>query len=728
MITTQSFAKPQPIIRYKKKRKVDKSNSNDQTRDDDSALPEDDALLRDIVGKTDAFYKDYNQHIERARNFLTFMYVDQWEARTRREREKIGRPTMSFNKLTSIIRSALGENREDSPAMTARAVGHHTTQQQVDVVDGLLRQIAYDSDSDIIYQIALKQQMECGWGSARVVAEYENSRSFKQVLRIKPVLDYQSAFWDNTAQLPDKSDGSFCGIYSVLPLKEFKSQYPDVENPESAIPEGINYFLPWNTVDSIIVAEMYYKEYKKVTICELSDGNVVEDDEAKEIMEKQKSVERSPHADIMGYEPLEIVNRRELDDYQIKHVKFIRNKILERTDYPGKILPIPYAEGDSTVIDGERIPVPYISDALDTQRLVNYIGSEIAYAFLRARKETVIGTTENFEGHEDEWRNPDQVEGYLEFEYDSKGNSPQFIDSKPMNDQYLTVFQSLTNEIYNILGWGEEARGMNSNAQSGTAIAQRKTASKKPVNVYTDNNARLIRSIGKIIIDMLPHVYDSEREIMIMKGDGTSSPVTINKHAGFDLDESGQMKDKYENEIRTGQYDVQIRVDGSYDEQQIAAMNCFIQLSRTNPAIANLIPDLMAEVSGLENTEKLVERLRTLLPPEILAKEEGKPMPPPQPNPQVQIQQQQMQLEQQKIQSQGVDQQLKQKQLALDEQKLAQESQIAGLNHVASLAKANAEINKATLSKDVAIIDHASKMHDGMTKKTVERMKSRDKK
>lgn len=722
MMTSQSYAQPKPILKLKKKR------SAIDTPKKRNGLEEDEALLKEIVDRTDAFYKDYNQHIERARNFLTFMYVDQWEWQTRRDRENVGRPTMSFNKLTSIIRSALGENRENSPAMTVRAVGKDTSQEQVDIVDGLLRQIAYDSDADVVYQIALKQQMECGWGSARVVAEYENEKSFKQVLRIKPVLDYQSAFWDTTAQLPDKSDGSYCGIYTVMAMKQFKEYHPEIENPESAIPEGITYFLPWNTIDSIIVAEMYYKEYKKVKLVELSDGNVLEEKEAEEVIEKQANMPKSPHSDIMGYEPLTIVNRRECDDYQIKHVKFIRNKILERTDYPGKIMPIPYAEGDAVMIDGERIPMPYIADALDTQRLVNYIGSEIAYAFLRARKETVIGTTQNFEGHEDEWRNPDQVEGFLEFEYDEKGNPPQFIDAKPVNDQYLSVFQSLTQELYNILGWGEEARGMQSNAQSGTAIAQRQTASKKPVNVYTDNNARLIRSIGKIIIDMIPHVYDSERSIMISKSDGSSKAVDINQHAGFNVGQDGEYKDVYKNDVRTGKFDVQIRVDGSYDEQQIAAMNMFIQLSRSNPAISNLIPDLMAEVSGLENTDKLVERLRTLLPPEILAKEEGKPMPPPQPNPQVQMQQQQMQLEQQKLQSTARDQDLKEKAMYLDEQKLMQEAQIAGLNHMSTITKAKAEVDKAVVGKDVALIDHASKMHDGISKKEIERIKSQNKK
>lgn len=684
-----------------------------ETKTKGKGFEADDILLRDLVGKTDDFYKDYNDHIERARNYLTFLYVDQWDPGDRRDRETGGKPTMTFNKLTSIVRSALGENRENSPAATVRGVGKKTTQKQVDLVDGLVRQIAYDSDADIVYQIALKAQMECGWGGARVIQKYKGDREFKKCLEVIAIEDFQSAFWDPLAQKSNKSDGDYCGVYTISSLATFKKKHPEIKNPESVIPEGINYYLPWNSRDSIIECEIYYKEYRKEAIVELSDGEVFEKKEAQEVIEKHEAMMRSmPHADLLGIEPLTIVNERDSTPYTIKHVKFIRNKILDKTDYPGKLLPIVYFEGDSTVIDGSRIPVPYVQDAIDAQKLENYVGSELAYAMLRARKETIIGSTENFAGFEELYENPDQVQGMLPYNVDSKGNKPEFITPPVFNPAYQSIFQYLTQEIYNILGWGEEARGMQSNAMSGTAIAQRKSASKKPVNVYTDNNARGIKSINMIILDMLPHTYDTEQTVMVMRQDGQSKAMDINKQAGLKMGENGELEDNIENDLSTGDYSIEVRVDGSYDEQQIAAMNCFIQLSKTNPAIANLIPDLMAEVSGLENTQKLVERLKTLLPPDILAKEEGKPMPPPQPNPQAELQKQQMMIEQQKLQLQTKDQQLKEKQMMLDEQKLMQEAQIAGLDHTVSLVKADAEIKNAATKRDIAVLDHANKIHD----------------
>lgn len=709
-------------IRTATKKKMKKEISKSRPKKLDSA---NDDLLREIVGRTDDFYNDYNEHIDRARNYLTFLYVDQWEPGVRQDRNNDGKPVMTFNKLTSIIRSSLGEARENSPSATIRGVGKNVTQEQVDLTDGLCRQIAYDSDSDIVYQIALKAGMECGWGAARVIQEYKSEKgkdAFKKCLKIVPIQDFQTAFWDPLAQDSDKLDGDYCGVYTIMSLEKFKKLYPEIEDPQSVIPEGINYFLPWNSRDAIIIAEIYYKEYKRTKLVQLSDGESFEEDEAQEVIEKHAAMMRSiPHADLLGIEPLEIVNERDARPYTIKHVQFIRNAIIDQTDYAGQILPIPYFEGDSTVIDGRRIPIPYVQDAIDAQKLANYVGSEMAYAMLRARKETVIGTPEMFAGYEDDWQTPDQVQGMLLYNRDSDNQAPQFITPEPFSNTYNQVFQYLTQEIYNVLGWGEESRGLQSNAQSGTAIAQRQAASKKPVNVYTDNNARGIKAINKILLDMIPHTYDTEQTVMVMGKDLKSKPIDINKAAGFTMSQDGDIEDRIENDMSVGSYDVEIRVDGSYDEQQIAAMNCFIQLSRTNPAIANLIPDLMAEVSGLENTQKLVERLKTLLPPDILAKEEGKPIPPPQPNPQAELAQKQMQLEEQKLaqesqklQLQAQDQQLKAKQLAIDEQKLMQQAQIAGIQHATSLAKADAEVQKVVTQKDIAVLTHATKIKEAL--------------
>lgn len=678
--------------------------------DDDS----DEAILKEYVDSVNSWYSYFNEHIERARNYLTFLYVDQWDVNIRQARESLSRPTMEFNKVTSVIRAILGEARNNSPALTVRGVGKEVNQKTVDIYEGLIAQIHYESDADIVYQLAAKHALECGWGAARVVSEYEGPDTFKQVLRIKGIMDFQAAFWDPCAQESNKSDGDFCGVYTVMSKEKFKKIYPGVQNPQDVSGLTNNYYVRWNTRDTVMIAEIYCKKYYSKKIVQLSDGKELDEKDAKKVLDMQeKFMEQNPDWELFGFQPLEIENERDVRDYKIKHIKFVQNKILEETDYPGKILPIPYFEGDSTVIDGEQIPLPYIQDAIDTQKLINYIGSEIAYSVLRSRKETVIGTPDNFAGFEDDWINPDRVQGYLEFNYDRQGGKPEFIDPPVFNAAFMSAYNNSTQDLMQVLGRYEESRGQASNAISGKAINARQQAANNPVNLYNDNNQRGIKQIGKILLEMIPFIYDTERTVMVLGRDGKSKAVDVNQQKGFKMLPDGGVDANMENDLTVGKYDIEVRVDGSFDAQMAEAMDILIRLCQVNPQISTLIPDLIAEVSGLENTPRLVERLRTLVPQAIIAKEDGlpppPPPPPPPPDPMIEIQKQGLMLTAQKN---AADAQAKNRQLGINEQKVMIDAQKAGAQNTATLAKASAEVHRSNVDKDIAILNHATALRD----------------
>lgn len=691
-------------------------------KDDDEFInyntPQEDVeYLKELCKNVDDFYSSYNEHIERARNFLVFLYVDQWDISVRQARESLSKATMQFNKLVPIVRSILGEQRLNSPTLSVRAADANTPQELVDVYDGLLRQIQYECDADVVYQLALKQEVECGWGAARAYVDYESNDSFNQVIKIGECVDFQAIFWDPRAQKPDKSDGDYCGNYQLFSKEKYKKRFHGKPFPEAMPAEGDNYTLRWIVDDAALVCEIYKKEYFNKTVVEIWDGSkkrVISEDEAKEIMEMQEQFEKASENNIFLSNDfkVEITNKRVVTDYRIRHIIFAKNCILEETTYPGSILPIPYFEGDSTVIDGEKIPLPFVQDAIDEQRLINYLGSEIAYAFLRSRKETVIGTADHFAGFEDDWRNADQVKGPLVYNPGTGGpqDKPEFITPPVINPIFLQMYEAASRDLQSTLGWFEEAQGRETNAMSGIAQSQREVASKKPVNIYTDNNARGIKSLGKVMLDLIPKVYDSEREILIRGKDNSTKNVMINQRKGFRMLPNGEIEPQIANDMSKGKFLIEIEVDGSFDAQQQEAMDVLLKLCQINPQIANLVPDLLAETSGIKNSQKLIQRLKTLLPPQILAEEDGKPMPPPQeqkPNPEVMVQLQKNQL--------GFQQdQTKQKQLALDEQKIMQDGQIAGLEHQTSIAKAAAEVSKAHIDKDIALLNHGS----GMISKT----------
>jgi hypothetical protein len=683
---------------------------------------EDQKLLKESVDAVDKWYTYSNEHLQRARDFLTFLYVEQWDIPVKQARKAAGKPCMQFNKLTTAIRSNLGEARENSPDLTVRGVGKNVTQDQVDIRDGLVRQISYKSDSDIIYQIALKNMMECGWGAVRNNNRYVSPDSFEQEIYQEAIEDIQTVFWDPTSRMLDKSDGDGCGVYTTFSKERFDKEWPGIPNPQS-VDFSYNYFFNWYTNDTITICERYYKEYYTKTKVQLSDGNVLDKEEAEEILKKQEELLLSdPNIiSMMGYEPLSIVNEKSVKDYKIKYVKFIKDRILEKKDdTPFDILPIPYFVGDYVIIDGERIPIPYVQDGIDNQKLANLLGSELAYAVIRSRKETAIGTPSNFKGFEDEWRNSDNVKGFLRANPDRETKMmPQFVTPPVFNRDILDLFNNNNQDLKDNLGWFDEAMGQATNAVSGLAISRRQQASKKPVNVYMDNLARGIRQCGKIILDMIPRIYDTERTITVIRKDKSNKSVDINKRNGYAMDEDGEIQDRIENNMSDGEYDIQVQVQGSYDAQLAQALDMLTRLAQADPRIGSLIPDLLAENSGLKNTQQLVNRLKTLLPPEILAEEEGKPLPPPQtPPPYPQIE-----LEREKIQLGYKEDETKNKQLAIDEQKLMLEAELANVDKEVTFTKAMAEIRKSSDSKDIALINHTTKMNDNHQKTLQQRSK-----
>lgn len=671
-------------------------------------------LLQDLIDKVEMGYKFMSEPIERARNNKTFLYVDQWEPNVRYARENASKPVMTFNRLVPIMRGIIGDQRKNTPAVDVRDITTNITipQATVDNLNDYIRELAYKNNFDVILQTVFTQFMECGWGAARVRHDYDGD-TFNQIIIIDPIVDVESVFWDPLAQKDDKSDGDYCGVYEIMSKQDFENDYPNIEDAVSAA--NNEYYLPWIDDEAIIVCEIYVKEYFNKKIYQLSDGNSYTQEEAEaKLTQDEGWHSQNPAAQLMGVKPLEIIDERTIRDYKIKYYKFIQNHLLHESEWPGKILPIPYGEGDSTIIDGQRIPLGYLTEAFDAQKLYNYVMSETAYAILRARKEQWLTTPQQIEGFEDIWKNPDNVQGALPYNPDplNPGAKPERIDGPTFPSDLINLAQYVSNDTSNLTGIKDEAMGQETNAISGTAIAKRQDASSKPVNVYQDNLARFAKNIFKIVLDILPNIMDTpNRKITVRSADNKSRVVTINKPTFLKPDGSFNVA----NDFTQGQFDIEVRVDGSYDAQKAAALDFLIRLAAINPQIANLIPDLMAENSGLENAQKLIQRLQTLLPPQILAQEQGKPPPPPPPPPPPDPKVVAAQL---KLQGDQQNAALRQKELQLELVKLQQEAQKNGWDFVAAMNKANAEVIKSRDAVTAAHLDHANTVNDGINKLT----------
>ena len=142
--------------------------------------------------------------------------------------------------------------------------------------------------------------------------------------------------------------------------------------------------------------------------------------------------------------------------------------------------------------------------------------------------------------------------------------------------------------------------------------------------VWFDNLNQAIEQGGRVVLDLLPEIAgEHERHMVISKADGRTDSITLNKIIGES--ENGEIM--RENALDSGDYDIEIDTGPSFAVQKDIALEFMQQTLAANPTVFPLIADLWAKNLDVQFMPQIAERFKTLVPPQILAKEEGKELP-----------------------------------------------------------------------------------------------------
>lgn len=629
----------------------------------------------------------FNENVTRGKDDMNFVLRDQWTAVERSEFTRLFKPAMTFNKLYDVVKKITGEQRKNKPDLIVRSLTGKATQEQIKLRADLVRTISYQSQNDLVYQTAFKSALMMGFGAFQICLDYESPKSFNRIIRYDLIPDSTRCIWDPTAIKPHKGDGNYCGRFYVYTRDEFFATYPYVTNPVSYIDPYMLLDFQWTTRDTITVCDYFVKEWYPVVIYKLSDGRVVNSEEWEKIQEQHKEkkriVEDAMVEAIIDREMPRIVNERQTQDYRIMHYRMIRDQIIDFSVWPSKQLPIIFVDGDSYYVEGRQYTRSFIHEARDAQKFINYVGSEIAAEIKNRRREQWLGTPDNILGYEQEWRNPELQMGILRAKPDPKtGQMPQKMPAWDLSPALLQNFQRGTQDIREILGFSE-TEALQGRDISGKARRERKLEGSMSAYVFFDNLNQAVEQGGRIVNDLLPYIVgDDERHMVLSKKDGKTESIVLNQ----------QMRDGgIENQIAEGDFDVEIDSGPSFAIQKSEALEFFQQTIANNPQVFNLIADLWASNLDIQQMETVRERLKNLVPPQILAKEEGKQLPPQPPSPQEQMMQMEMQAKQAEIKNKMAEMQIKAEQLQLEREQ-AQLDQ-AELMLKAQKVQSDAELN-----------------------------------
>lgn len=616
--------------------------------------PEKAEEIRNNVSMWENYWKDnkdtYNE-------FNQFVWGNQWlddEARVFETYKKI---PLTMNKIAPLINHMLGEQRQNTPSI--ECIPDDTVPvETIEVREALVKEITFDSTAKVVFQTGFQCAASAGYGAWHLDTEYESDDSFLQVIRIREGKIPTRYFWDPSDTSQCKTEGMFAGFKTRMSRKKFKSIYGkklEKDIPPSTLEEG----SVFNDDESITIIDYYERKYNTTTLYKLSNGREIDRDEFKLLEEIEID---GAKVLLDNGELVTVIDSRKAPRYKVIHYMYAGDYELEQSDFPSKQLPIVFVDMNSFYNkDGTQVTRPFIKDTKDAQRYINYIATQSAYLLKIGRYDQFLIEAGNARSNDTAqiWRDPTNVQGGLKFDAVQSGFIPQQLRPPELSQSLVQQYERALMDIQSCTGMYNAQLGEQGNEVSGAAVDARTKRGAYSTYVPYDSLNRAIAVTASIIDEMIPHVYDTERSVSVNMKDKGMTNVMIN-----------QMQDEYGgqvlNDMTAGKYKIRLVPGPSWEGQKKEALDSMQMILQANPELFNMIADLYVENLPLNNGTELRNRLRTIVPPEIIeAGKTGQPIPPkpPQPDPMLMMKMQELALKKQKLE--------------IEQQKLMNESELS---------------------------------------------------
>ncbi len=518
----------------------------------------------------------------------------QWEAKARASRVADGRPVLTINLLPKFVRQMTGDLRKNPPSLKFLPAKGKASKETAEAFGGITRHIEQQSSAKDCYIIATENAAIASQGFFRVVTEYSSDDGFEQDIRIRPIRDPFGAALDPYATLPDKSDARYGFVFEFISVEDFEAAWPGHSASEVPMPDEGRF--PWRRGNSIRIAEYWKRKPVKKTLILLDDGAVVEDE-----------------ADIP--EGRTETNRREVEAYEVVMYRVSGAAVLSGPHaFPSKYIPICMVVGEEVTIDNVTTRKGMVHDARDPQRVYNYSRTASVEAIAQQPKAPWVGTVAMF-ANRPEWKTAgSKNHSYLAYNIDK--NAPK---SKPERAQPALASQGLdtqsiiaSNDLEAATGIFKTSLGAPSNETSGVAIAQRQQEGDTTTFLYPDNLSRALSCLGRILADMIPRVIDTEREVRILKEDGSTEMLPVNvSQENQQQDAKGRAKPLYD--LSAGEYDVVVSVGPSFASRRAEAASHMVELATGLPIVGQAAPDLIVENMDFPGADAIAKRIKGVI-------------------------------------------------------------------------------------------------------------------
>ena len=574
---------------------------------------------------------------------LQFRNGDQWPNDVADGRRTQNRPCLTINLTDATVRRVINNCRENRPRIKVHPVGNGADIEIAKTEDGLVRHIEANSQAELAYDNAIEHAISGGWGYWRVSTKYADEKSFDQEIMIEPIPNPFTVYRDPASVAPDGSDMSWCIVSQMIRREDYKAQWGEIDG------DGWNYLGPgdniadWSNKEELRLAEYFVIEHTQDKVVRLSDGDILFKSEL-------------PRRMALKAAGVSIVQERPTIRKKVMWYLLTATKILMEREWAGKYIPIIPVYGRELNINGKRYLKGMVKDLIDPARMYNYWETTKTEAIALQPKAPWLLAEGQAEGHEQQWDNAN-TQPYSRLTWKPVAGAdgqtlppPQRVQPPIMSDGILEASKSAANNFLMVAGMpndpGADAKG---EVVSGLAIKRRQGISDQSHYDFYDNWCRSYRHTGRIIIDLIPKIYDTERMQRIIGEDGIPDMVMLNQKTA----------EKIKNDVTVGTYDVVVDTGPAYQTKREESAEAMLELLTTplGQMAAQVAGDVIVRAMDWPGADTVADRLATMIPASQIDKQSDIP-----PKAQMMIKQLQDQLQQSEQKGMALELELKTKQ------------------------------------------------------------------
>jgi hypothetical protein len=562
---------------------------------------------------------------------IRFAAGDQWPVEIQNSRNLEARPCLTINKIDAYVRQVTNQQRMQRPRIKVHPVNNLADYKIAQVLEGITRHIEVNSNADTAYDTAFDYAVRMGWGYWRINTKYVSEDSFDQEIYIDAIDNPFTVYFDPNSVRPDGSDAERCLVTTLLSKTIFKEMYPDAD-------DGANFThrstgdnaASWVTKEDIRIAEYFHVTREKAKLYLLSDGS-------SGFADSDRFLERVAAAG------LTVVDTRESFRRAVKWCKMTALEILEEKTWDGKYIPIVPCYGAQVIVDDKRKKYGLVRFAKDPQRMYNFWRTSMTESIALAPKAKWLLAEGQDEGHENEWAlaniKSSPVLRYKQKDIEGQpAPVPVRLQPEAPPAGIMDAASAINMDLQMVLGILDPNQLPSGNI-SGKALQGQQSQTDLSNFHFYDNLTRSIKHTGKILLDLIPKIYDTQRVMRIIGSDGQPDMTTINEQTAV-----GEVL----NDVTVGEYDVVMDTGPGFQSKRQQAVEAMMPLLTGNKELFDLAGDLVFRNMDFPGADVIADRLAARNP---MAQIDEKSDIPPQVQMQLAQQQQQLQQMQQQLQA-----------------------------------------------------------------------------